>query len=163
MRLALEVVGVPEAAAGIENGFARMYIAAAKQMGVEMNALRNYTVNTHMSGPTGATTVQQRSGNLARSTISTVKEDADSVLGEVGVAEAKTAPYAKYLHEGTRAYLIEVKEAKALAFKLNGEMIFRKRVNHPGLIPRPFLVAALQEQAAQIKENLTAAMLKAAK
>ena len=44
---------------------------------------------------------------------------------------------------------------------MGGQMIFRRKVNHPGSnIPaRPYLTSALDEQAAEIKANLTTAML----
>lgn len=163
MRLALEVVGVPEAAAGIEGSYTRMYIAAARQMGAEMVELRSYTVAAHLNGPTGATTLQQRSGNLARSMMSEVTEDASSVTGIVGVPSMSTArAYAKILHEGgtTRAHVIEAREGKSLAFMAGGRMIFRKLVNHPGsnFPPRPYLVSALEEQKAQIVASLRKAM-----
>ncbi len=168
MRLALEVVGVPEAAEGVRGGAARMQIAAYKAMGVEMIGLRNHVVEDHLHGPTGATTLQQRSGNLARSTTSEVIEEGSSVTGIVGIPSASTArAYAKILHEGgtTRAHVIEAKNARTLAFSVGGTMIFRRRVNHPGSnIPaRPYLTSALEEQAAQIKAHLAEAMVEATK
>lgn len=164
MRLALEVVGVPEAVKGIEGGVLRMQAAAARQMGVEMLGLRNYTVANHLDGPTGPTSLQQRSGNLARSVSSEVTEDGSSVTGLVGIPEASTArAYAQILHDGgsTRAHIIEAQDGKALAFMAGGQMIFRKRVNHPGshFPARPYLTSALEEQAAAIKAGLTEAML----
>ena len=163
MRLALEVVGVPEACAGIEGGVTRMQIAAAKQMGIAMLELRNYTVSTHLHGPTGANTVQQRTGNLARSLTSQVTEEGTAITGLVGFPEASAAPYARILDLGgtTRAHVIEAQEGKALAFMAGGQMIFRRKVNHPGskFPARPFLESSLAEQAAQIKASLTAAII----
>jgi phage gpG-like protein len=166
VRLALEVVGVPEAAAGIEGGVARMQIAAFKQMGLEMLALRNYVVTEHLNGPTGATTLQQRSGNLARSTTNEVQEDDAGVTGLVGIPTASTAQsYARILHDGgtTRAHVIEVQKGKALAFMMGGQLTFHRRIQHPGsnFPARPYLVSALEEQAEQIKSNHAAAMLEA--
>ncbi len=163
MRLALEVVGAPEAAAGITGGVARMQIAAVKQMGIEMLGLRNWVVTEHLNGPTGATTLQQRSGNLARSVSNEVDEDSTSVTGLVGIPAASTAQaYARILHEGgtTRAHVIEALNAKALAFTMGGQTIFRRKVNHPGsnFPPRPYLKSALEEQKAQIVAGLSAAM-----
>lgn len=164
MIVSFQIVGVPEVCAGIEGGAARMQIATAKQMGVEMLGLRNYVVAEHLNGPTGPTTLQQRSGNLARSVSNEVDEDSTSVTGLVGIPTASTAQaYARILHEGgtTRAHVIEALNAKALAFSMGGQMIFRRKVNHPGSnIPaRPYLTSALDEQAAEIKANLTTAML----
>ena len=162
MRLALEVVGVPEAVAGIERGYARLYAATARQMGVSMLELRNYVVTEHLHGPTGSNTLQQITGNLARSVSSEVQDDGSGPLGLVGIPEANTVPYARILHEGgtTRAHVIEAQNAKALAFNVGGTMIFRRKVNHPGskFPARPYLTSALQEQQAKIKVDLTAAI-----
>lgn len=142
----------------------RMQAATFKQMRVEMNSLRNYTITAHLHGPTGPTTLQQRTGNLARSVTSETTEDASSVTGTVGIPEASTAQaYARILHEGgtTRAHVIEASEGKTLAFMAGGQMIFRRMVNHPGsnFPARPYLTSALEEQASMIKANLTAAMV----
>ncbi len=163
MRVAFEVVGVPEVCEGIENGIARMQIAVFNQMRAEMLKLRNYTVSEHMNGPTGPNTVSQRSGNLARSVVSQVEDDGTLIEGVVGVPEASTAEkYARILHDGgtTRAHIIQAKNAKALAFQMNGQTVFRRLVHHPGSnIPaRPYLSSALRERADIIKRNLTEAM-----
>lgn len=143
----------------------RMQAAAFQQMRTEVVNLRNYTLSTHMHGPTGPNTVRQLSGNLARSLVSQVEEEGAVVTGVVGVPQASPAtPYARILHEGgtTRAHVIEASEGKTLAFMAGGQMIFRRQVNHPGSnIPaRPYLTSALDEQAAQIKANLTAAIVR---
>jgi len=166
MRLALEVVGVPEACKGIEAGVMRMQIAAFNRMRTEMVELRNYTLSTHMHGPTGPTSVRQLTGNLARSLVSHVEDEGNVVTGVVGFPEGCTAAaYARILHDGgtTRAHVIEAVNGKALAFMVGGQMTFRRRVNHPGsnFPARPYLTTALEEQKAQIKAELTAAMLEA--
>lgn len=165
MRIALEVVGVPEAVRGIEQGVARMEVAAYNQMRYEMVNLRNYTLQNHMHGPTGANTVQQRTGNLARSLVSQVEDENDVITGVVGFPEASPAPYARILHEGgtTRAHVIEAENARTLAFMAGGRMIFRRKVNHPGsrFPARPYLTSALEEQAEQIKTNLKRAIVEA--
>lgn len=140
-----------------------MYAAAAKQMGVSMLGLRNYTISTHMHGPTGSTTVQQRTGNLVRNMASEVEDDGTGVTGLVGIPEANTAPYARILALGgtTRAHVIEARNAQTLAFMAGGRMIFRRSINHPGsnFPSRNYLLAARDEQIAQIKADLTEAML----
>lgn len=176
MILRAEVVGVPEAAEGITDGFSRMQIACYRQMEIEMNELRNYTVRTHMSGPTGATTIQQRSGHLARSLTSEVRESANQVDGIVGVPMGGP-PYARILELGgtTRAHVIRARNAQFLAFEANnsnytpwgmgalGGMVYRRKVNHPGshFPPRPYLLTSFNEQVEQIKDNLSAAMKEA--
>lgn len=48
---------------------------------------------------------------------------------------------ARWLESGTRPHRIEAK-GKALAFSMNGEMMFRKVVDHPGTAARPFMQQA---------------------
>ncbi len=162
MRLALEVVGVPEAQAGITGGVARMQIAAFNRMRVEMVDLRNYTIVEHMHGPTGANTVRQVTGNLVRSLVSQVEDDGTAITGVVGFPQGSPAPYARILDMGgtTRAHVIEAKKKQSLAFMADGRMIFRRMVNHPGsnFPPRPFLESALTEQSAEIVAGLKKAM-----
>lgn len=165
MRLQIEVVGVPEASAGITDGAARMQIACFNQMRTEMVELRNYTIGAHMHGPTGSNTVRQRTGNLARSLVSQVEDDGNIIEGVVGFPEGCTAPYARILELGgtTRAHVIEARKAQALAFTANGQTLYRRKVNHPGsnFPARPYLTSALEEQSEQIKANLAAAMVEA--
>jgi phage gpG-like protein len=47
--------------------------------------------------------------------------------------------YGKYHQYGTKPYTIVPKSAKILAFATGSGTAFAKRVNHPGLPPRPFL------------------------
>jgi len=56
----------------------------------------------------------------------------------------------------TRAHLIAAKQAKALAFSLGGQLVFAKRVNHPGSrIPaHSFLRSALAELAPEALATL---------
>ncbi len=176
MILRAEIIGVPEAVEGITDGFARMQIACYRQMEVEMNELRNYTVKTHMDGPTGATTISQRNGHLARALTSEVENSGSMVEGIVGVLKGGP-PYARILELGgtTRAHVIRARNAQFLKFEANnsdytpwglgalGGMVFRRKVNHPGshFPPRPYLKTSFDEQIEQIKDNLIAAMKEA--
>lgn len=49
------------------------------------------------------------------------------------------SPYASYQHDGTDPYVIQPKSKLALHFMAGGEMRFAKKINHPGLVPRPVL------------------------
>lgn len=54
------------------------------------------------------------------------------------------APYALYVHEGTKPHVIEAKNVKVLRFPSSGGMVtFAQKVNHPGTQGRPFLTEAL--------------------
>ncbi len=63
----------------------------------------------------------------------------------IGVVEA-TAPYARYVHEGTGPHPINPRRpAYALAFwwEKKGDFVVLPSVNHPGTRPQPFLRDAL--------------------
>jgi hypothetical protein len=60
--------------------------------------------------------------------------------------------YAPHVELGTKPHVIEPKNAKALAFKIGGELIFAKKVNHPGTEPHPFLRPAVLNNNQRIME-----------
>lgn len=62
-----------------------------------------------------------------------------------------SAPYAKFVHEGTRPHIIRAKRAQALRFywPVAGRVVFFKSVNHPGTGKTPFLKAAANTVAAR--------------
>ncbi len=61
----------------------------------------------------------------------------------IGYVTAGT-PYAFFVHEGTNPHPIEANSAKALMFEGgNGEMVFRKHVDHPGTPAQPWLKDAM--------------------
>lgn len=60
-------------------------------------------------------------------------------LERVLTVDTNQAPYAIFVHEGTSPYVIEIKNARALAF----DGIVTKRVHHPGIRPNPWLRDAM--------------------
>ncbi len=54
------------------------------------------------------------------------------------IGNTKLAPYAKFVHFGTKPHMIKIKKAKALANKKSG-LVFGKMVNHPGTNANPYL------------------------
>lgn len=52
------------------------------------------------------------------------------------VGNTKLAPYAKFVHFGTKPHIIKAKNKKVLATK---GKIFGKKVNHPGTKANPYL------------------------
>lgn len=56
-----------------------------------------------------------------------------------------TAPYAVFVHEGTRPHVIRPRRARALRFEMDGRVIFAAHVNHPGTAPNPFLANAVRQ------------------
>jgi len=59
--------------------------------------------------------------------------------GRTGVLKA-TAAYALFVHEGTKPHVIRPKNpGGVLAFMVGGNMVFTRKVNHPGTKKNPFL------------------------
>lgn len=58
-----------------------------------------------------------------------------------------TAPYASYVHDGTRPHVIVPRNAKVLRFVPSGGggPVFAMRVNHPGTKPQPWLKEAAED------------------
>lgn len=76
----------------------------------------------------------------------TVSESKDKVVIWAG---GGGAPYAPYVHEGTRPHVIKPKKKKAL-FDIKRGIFFGKRVNHPGQKPNPYLLRAAKKTAGDI-------------
>ncbi len=94
-----------------------------------------------------------RSGMLGKS-ISSEYDDA-TMTGTVFLDSA-VAPYAKFVHDGTKPYTIVPKEKKALRWVALSydHFIFAKRVHHPGIKADPFLYEAAEHVMPSIKEEL---------
>lgn len=58
--------------------------------------------------------------------------DGDDIVIEMD----KTGAYIEF---GTPPHIISAKNAKSLAFKVNGKTVFAKSVKHPGTRPFPFI------------------------
>ncbi|DBA34686.1 TPA_asm: tail completion or Neck1 protein [Caudoviricetes sp. vir519] len=50
-----------------------------------------------------------------------------------------TAPYASYVHDGTKQHEIRAVRKKALRFKMQNVVVFARKVQHPGTLPVKFL------------------------
>ena len=62
---------------------------------------------------------------------------------EIGFDDEK-APYAKFVHFGSRAHEIKPRNRKFLRWGENDEFIFAKKVKHPGYEGDPFLYNAVE-------------------
>ena len=71
----------------------------------------------------------KRDIDLGPNTIITLIQDAPTADG---------FPYGWYVRNGTDPHEIRPKRAQALRFEINGEVVFAKRVNHPGTSPNPY-------------------------
>lgn len=66
------------------------------------------------------------------------QQDGDAVVARVVIGGAGAL-----LLGGTRAHVIEPNRARALRFVVNGQVVFAKRVYHPGTRPDPYVNRAL--------------------
>jgi hypothetical protein len=53
--------------------------------------------------------------------------------------------YAQIVTSGSRPHIIQARTAKALRFVIGGQVVYARRVNHPGTRPNPWLVRHLAE------------------
>lgn len=97
-------------------------------------------VQTAEADARATTLYNDRTGALRKNTFG-------SVDGLEGKLVAKTK-YARFVESGTAPHVIEGRRGGMLRFVMNGEVIFRRRVNHPGTQPRPFM-----EHASQVGEQ----------
>lgn len=64
-----------------------------------------------------------------------------------------TAPYSIFVEEGTRPHEIVPVNAKALRFTVGyGQVVFAKRVSHPGTAPQPFVQETADATRAKIPQ-----------
>jgi len=77
-----------------------------------------------------------RTGRLVRSIIMRRRGPIHYVIGT-------PVEYAPYIEFGTRPHIIEPRRAKALRFIVHHEIVFARRVQHPGTKPRRFFARAL--------------------
>lgn len=49
------------------------------------------------------------------------------------------AEHAKYIEGGTKAHVIRPKRARFLRFYVGGNVVYARKVNHPGTAKRPFM------------------------
>jgi HK97 gp10 family phage protein len=106
-----------------------------------------------------------RTGKLRRSIHSRVDSTPVSVTGMA--ASSGDVKYAG-IHEfggQTKAHIIEARNAKALAFKMNGKQVFFARVNHPGskMPERSFMRSSLKEMRDEIVQEMNNAAAEAAR
>ena len=79
------------------------------------------------------------SGRLKR----TIRIERGTGYVEVVAGRPGKTPYLGYHLYGAPPHVIRVRRRKALRFEMNGEIVFAKKVNHPGNAANPFLQRAL--------------------
>lgn len=124
------------------DAYAAKWRRAPQAMRAEMQATMQRSVL--MVETQGKANAPVKTGTLRRSITSTVRGGAGSVVGTVGT----NVPYAKAVHDGSRAHVIVPVRAKALFWPGAAHPV--RRVNHPGTRPNPFLKNALAQRRGAI-------------
>ena len=85
----------------------------------------------------------------------------DAITGDdpLSVLLVAQRNYSRWLEYGERAHTIEAKNAKALAFKIGGRLIFAKSVWHPGIPPHPFLTPAIEAGKEKVASDIASAII----
>lgn len=124
-------------------------VARVKQLHDSMWSSLNTELNAEMemSGEAAKAHVRQfhtgfthRSFKLSNSTSYRVVR----TRGGKVVKIRNTAPYARAVENGSRPHVIRAKNGGALRFVMNGRVMFRRSVNHPGTKPTKFLRTATE-------------------
>jgi len=115
--------------------------------------LANYVKNQKLSGQV----LHVRTGTLRRAVRAYPPlTDVYPIRGDVAVD--RTAPYGAMQEFGTKPHDIVPIRAKALRFMAGENVVFAKRVHHPGTKPRPFMFPSLAEKRESILARLRAAV-----
>jgi hypothetical protein len=89
-----------------------------------------------------------RTGALVRSIDTWYGKAAGELEARIGANPAPPAAkrgYGYIMHEGSRPHVIRPVRAKALRFRVNGQIVYAAKVNHPGTRPRPYLTRWLTQ------------------
>lgn len=116
--------------------------------------LQQYVVTRKLSG----TVLNARTGNLRRSVFVRNAEEVSSTTISAFVGVGSEAPYGKILELGSRPHEIVPNRAKVLRFVVDGKTVFARRVQHPGMPPKPFLIPSLAEKRPEIVGRIRAAV-----
>ncbi len=91
---------------------------------------------------------KNQTGNLRRS----IQKQVTSPYRGIVYTDEK---YGEYVEFGTRPRTIYPKNGKFLAFKVNGKMVFARKVNHPGSKPYPFMRPAFENTKDDVEKIYT--------
>jgi hypothetical protein len=110
----------------------------------------------------GGSVLHRRSGRLDAAQSTVVTAGAGAISVSVGF-DPRDVPYGAIQEYGgtTRAHLIAAKDARALRFSLADQLVFAKRVRHPGAkIPaRSFLRSSLAEEGGGASDDVSDAVM----
>lgn len=82
-------------------------------------------------------------------------EKIDDMTYRVATNMTKEAPYGPYVEYGTGPHVIRPKKpGGTLRFKINGDWVFAKEVNHPGTRAQPFFFPAVMRGRVNFQKEL---------
>lgn len=84
------------------------------------------------------TTFKDKTGALRKS----IRRDFKGQWSHFVKVGGKDAPYAQWIEAGSRAHEIKARRARFLRFEQGGQVVFRKRVFHPGTKAARFMQSA---------------------
>ena len=125
-------------------------IRDAKKVGKDMSIkLKNAMVESTTGVQNDAKKVRPNSfknqtGTLRRS----IQKKVEGANRGIVYTDEKYAPYVEF---GTKPHVITPKNRKMLAFKVNGKVIFAKKVNHPGTRAYNYMRDAFNENKQKIQ------------
>lgn len=133
-------------------------VALAEKMTAVSTMLQSKIVGDKLSGQL----LNRRSGKLSDSVrVEAVVATETEIDGGV-TAGGGPVNYAAALEDGAKAHVIMPKNAKALAFMIDGKQIFAMRVNHPGNRAYSYMKGTLTENADTIRGEFQDAASEAA-
>lgn len=143
--ISVEVTQESQTALRIKLDRAKSGIVKGLRAGIQAATIHLSTVikRDYLSGQV----VNRRTGNLSRAVFTRMESDTTGIVG-VG----KEAPYGRFVNDGTLPRVITAVNAKALRFVINGNVLFRKSVNHPGIRARHFMEDALSSDRMNIQQ-----------
>ena len=91
-------------------------------------------------------------GKLKNSTIFQILGAPDTQVLQIrqGARSVEGAFYGEFVRKGTAPHVIVPRRAKALRFMIGGNVVFARRVNHPGTAANPYHTRALSSARSRI-------------
>lgn len=90
------------------------------------------------------------------------RDEINSVVNGLSATITANAEYSRFLEYGTgtrgefpgKPIVIHARPGGVLAFKVNGKMVYAKKVTNPGMAPRPFMRPAVERVAWPVASDL---------
>lgn len=95
-----------------------------------------------------AATIEGTAISLAPEDEGNLKNSINTDISNSGLTAnvSASAEYAPHVEFGTDPHVIRAQPGRTLAFEVDGKMVFRKQVNHPGTKAQPFMFPAWESE-----------------